>query len=47
MSEVSFFLEQGDELVFSIYLSSAGNGQITAQGTKGERTIKRVKDRLF
>jgi len=47
MSEVSFFLEQGDELIFSIYLSSAGNGQITAQGTKGERTIKRVKDRLF
>lgn len=47
MSEVSFFLEKDGELVFSVYLSSTGTGQISAQGENGEITIKRVKDQLI
>lgn len=42
-AEISFFLERGDQLIFSVYLSSDGHGKISA---RGENIIQHVKARL-
>ena len=43
ISEVSFFLEQKGELIFSIYFSSLGNGKITTNGRNAEQLLSRIE----
>ena len=47
MSEVSFFLEKGSELIFSVYFSSEGTGRIATTSEQSDLIIKRVKYHLL
>jgi len=45
-AEISFFLERDDEIVFSVYLSSAGIGRLTSTSNRAEMIIEKVKNQL-
>lgn len=42
MTEVSFFLENEESLIFSVYFSSLGNAKISAAGKHAEHVINRL-----
>jgi gas vesicle protein len=46
-TEVSFFLEENGDLIFSVYFSSTGNGKITIGDSSNERILNRLKERLL
>ncbi len=46
MSEVSFFLEKDNVLIFSVYFSSLGNGKIVAGGRQADFILTRIKEGL-
>ena len=47
ISEISFFLEKEGQLIFSLYLSSNGNGKISTGGDQSTIVLKKVKDNLL
>ena len=46
MSEVSFFLEKEDELIFSVYISSVGNGKIASSSDQSKLILQKVRNHL-
>lgn len=46
ISEVSFFLEQKGELIFSIYFSPLGNGKITTSGRNARQSLSRIEGEI-
>ncbi|MFT5823838.1 MAG: hypothetical protein ACI8ZM_005101 [Crocinitomix sp.] len=47
MTEVSFFLEKEDELIFSVYFSSQGVGRISSSSDQSNIVFKKVKHHLL
>jgi hypothetical protein len=46
LTEISYFLETIDNLIFSIYLSSEGKGNVKAPAGRGHIAFKKVKEYL-
>lgn len=47
MVEVSFFLEKGEELIFSVYFSTEGVGKISTTSSKSNIVFKKIKLHLL